>query len=94
VPEMIQRVDFYLELPPDPCPACHEAVDLARKLRRNYIVDIFDVREKEFDPDVKAWQDATGGHTPAIRIVRDDGIDWIRGRTEVLSFKEEMEEEA
>jgi len=89
---MIRLIQCFAELPPDPCEACDELMDLARKLRRNYVVDIFDVREKEFDPDVKAWRDATGGYTPAIRIVRDDGIDWVRGKTEVLAFKEEMEE--
>jgi len=45
------------------------------------------------DSDVKAWEDATGGHTPAIRVIRDGGIEWIRGKTEVLRFKETMEEE-
>jgi len=90
---VIERVDFYLEFPPDPCEACDEATELARKLRRNYVVDVFDVRENMHDPDVKAWEDATGGYTPAIRVIRDGGIEWIRGKTEVLRFKETMEGE-
>jgi len=85
------HIQVFVEMPPDPCPACGETVELARKLRRNYTVDLIDVNLQRHNRDAQAWDDATGGHVPAIRLIREDEIEWIRGKSEVLRFKETME---
>jgi len=87
------HIQVFVEMPPDPCPACGETVELARKLRRNYTVDLIDVNLQRHNRDARAWNSATGGHVPAIRLLREDGIGWIRGKSEVLKFKKTLEEE-